>query len=101
MRAGPLSAPSVIEKLQRDFVNTWVLAKHLPKIAAETEDEFVRKLAEQSYENYLYPVDAQVFSADGELRDHVCANDGPDRARYLKLLESVREDQSPTPRERR
>ena len=50
----------------------------------------MRRLALSSHASYLYPVDAQVFSAEGELLDHVCANDHPDVGRYRKLLASAR-----------
>lgn len=78
--------------LREDYVNAWVLAKHLPRIAAEAEDPLVRALAARAHENYLYPVDSQVYSAAGELLDHACANDlMPDgQARYLELLEAPR-----------
>ena len=48
-------------------MNAWVLAVHLPDIAESADDPFVRELAKRSHENYLYPVDAQVFSPEGEL----------------------------------
>ncbi len=91
MRAGPLSDTRVLERLKRDFVCTWVLAKHLPTIAEGAEDPFVRRVAKTSHENYLYPVDSQVLSPEGELLDHVCAND-KERAsaeQYLVLLDAA------------
>ena len=51
-------------------------------------------IAVASHASYLYPVDAQVFSAQGELLDHVCANDHPDVARYRKLLAAARAQRS-------
>ena len=70
-------------------MNAWVLAVHLPDIAESADDPFVRELAKRSHENYLYPVDAQVFSPEGELLDHVCANDHPNVDRYMDLLLSA------------
>lgn len=84
-----------MEVLRRDFVNAWVLAKHLPALAQEAQDPRVRAVAARAHASYLYPVDSQIFSPDGELLDHVCANDlhGPDYQgdevlRYFELLEA-------------
>jgi hypothetical protein len=68
------------------------LAKDLPALADATDDDFVREVAKRSHENYLYPVDGQVFSPAGELLDHVCANDHPSNDRYMQLLESALSD---------
>jgi len=78
-----------MEVLARDYVNAWVLAKHLPRIAKEAADPAVRALAARAHAQYLYPLDSQVYSFAGELLDHVCANDlHGDVERYLELLES-------------
>lgn len=84
-----------MERLERDFITSWVLAKHLPRIAEEAQDPFVRAMAARAHENYLYPVDSQVYSAEGELLDHVCANDlhghhgHGEGSRYAKLLDAA------------
>ena len=82
-----------MEELEQDFVNTWIVAKDLAPIAAGAEDEAVRKMAALAESSYLYPVDSQVYSADGKLLDHACANDMsrlPDRTgRYLELLSAA------------
>ena len=52
-----------------------MLAKHLPRIAEEHADPRVRELARRAHEHYLYPVDSQVYSSEGELLDQACAND--------------------------
>jgi hypothetical protein len=79
-----------METLAHDYVNAWVLAKHLPRIAKEAADPRVRALAARAHEKYLYPVDSQVYSAAGELVDHVCANDLHEDAlgRYIELLDA-------------
>jgi hypothetical protein len=68
-----------------------VLAKHLPRIAREAADPFVRALAAGAHEAYLYPVDSQVWSPTGELLAHACANElhGDATARYHELLDSA------------
>jgi hypothetical protein len=93
-----------MEVLRRDFVNAWVLAKHLPALAKEAQDPRVRAVAARAHANYLYPVDSQIFSPDGELLDHVCANDlhGPDHQgdevlRYFELLEAPHRVQPSVP----
>jgi len=90
LRAGPLSTPEVMEILTHDYVNAWVVAKHLPKIAKEAADPRVRALAARAHQKYLYPVDSQVWTSDGELVDHVCANDlhGDALGRYIELLDA-------------
>jgi len=88
-----------MERLADDFVTSWVLAKHLPSIAAEAKDPRVRELAARAHESYLYPVDSQVWSPQGELLDHACANDlhGNARDRYHELLDAYDPDHSPPP----
>lgn len=89
LRAGPLSSPEVMEVLERDYVNAWVLSKTLPRIAAEPGDVHVRALAGLAHENFLSPVDIQIFSPAGELIDHECANAvlmGDPKKNYLEHL---------------
>lgn len=74
LRAGPLSSPEVMETLGRDYVNAWVLAKTLPRIAEQPGSPHVRLLAGLAYKNFLSPVDIQIYTPTGALIDHVCAN---------------------------
>jgi hypothetical protein len=92
LRAGPLSDQKIQARLSRDFVTAWVLAKHLPRIAAEATDPAVRALAARAHESYLYPVDSQIYSPTGDLLDHVGANDLFEDmlGRYHELLDSAR-----------
>ena len=92
LRAGPLSDTEIQERLSRDFVNSWVLAKHLPRIASESSDPYVREFAARAHESYIYPVDSQIYSPTGELLDHVGANDLFEDmlGRYHELLDSAR-----------
>jgi hypothetical protein len=89
-----------MRRLERDFVTSWVLAKDLPRIAAEAADPHVRALAARAHEKYLYPVDSQVYSPEGELLDHVCANDlfEDALARYHALLDAAERPVEPAPR---
>ena len=63
-----------------------MLAKDLPRIAEAGSDPQVRAVARTVHTNYIYPVDSQVLSSEGELIDHVGANAGPGVAGYLELL---------------
>jgi hypothetical protein len=59
-----------------------VLAKHLPSIAEAPETSAaVREVARLAKESYDYPVDVQIFSADGRLRARNSAH---------RMLSSVR-----------
>jgi len=76
--------------LQRDFENTWILAKDLGEIAQAASDPFVRATAALVAKSYLYPVDSQVLSAAGSLLDHACVDDlFRDPTRYTKLLDAA------------
>ena len=82
----------MIERLNRDFENAWVLAKELAGIAVRTGDPSVRSAAQVVERSYLYPVDSLVLSPEGKLLAHECANDmrGSDE-RYLELLDAARD----------
>ena len=75
-------------------MNTWVLAKDLKGIRERTGEPAVREVAGVAEQNYLYPVDSQVISPQGELLGHVCANDlGADAVgQYLELLEKTTDE---------
>jgi hypothetical protein len=84
-----------MQRLREDFVTCWVLAKDLPRLAEEAAEPAARALAALAHEEYLYPVDSQVYSPEGELLDHVCANDlfaDPER-RYHALLDSAEREE--------
>lgn len=99
LRAGPLSDPSIHARLQRDFITAWVLAKDLPDISKSAKDPVTRALAAVAHEAYIYPVDSQVWSAAGQLLDHVGANDlfQEAEARYHRLLDAAVPDPAPAP----
>ena len=62
MRAGPLSNDAIIARLNRDFVNGWVLRKDIMALA-EGEGELA-EFAEQALAHYGYPVDNQVYTQE-------------------------------------
>lgn len=66
-----------------------MLAKDLPRIAESGPGPEVRAVARTVHENYIYPVDSQVLTREGELIDHVGANSGSGVAGYRKLLEAA------------
>ncbi len=75
MRAGPLSHTSVVELLNEDFINTWVLAKHLESIAETTTSAPVRKAALLLAKKNLVPVDSFALSPDGDFLSAMWAED--------------------------
>jgi hypothetical protein len=91
VRAGPLSSTTILQILEQEFVNSWVLARDLPALAAGASDPEVRATIQLIEKSYLYPVDSQILAPWGELLDHVCANDlhGDAERRYLELLDSA------------
>ena len=93
LRAGPLSSTPVIELLNAKFANAWVLARDLPALrddaALPTE---VRAIAAKLLDDYRYPVDSQIRTADGRLLARAEANEiGPNDAAYLEILRSALE----------
>jgi hypothetical protein len=61
MRAGLLSAPSVIDLINQKFVATWVLIDDLKKPSAEGNG-----FAETLQSNWEYPLDLMFLSSHGE-----------------------------------
>ena len=53
--------------MNKDFVNAWVLAKDLPRLAEASSDEDFRKLCATLKQHYTYPVDSIVVSPAGEV----------------------------------
>ena len=75
LRAGPLSSPEVLERLEAGFVCAWVLRQDLDPWVAQTEDADVARVAKVVAGAYVYPVDSHVLSARGELLGRLAAND--------------------------
>ncbi len=57
----------MVEALNKDFVNAWVLAKDLPRLADASPDENFGKLCATLKQHYTYPVDSIVVSPGGEV----------------------------------
>src|SRR5688572_15873708 len=72
MRAGPLSNPGIVARLNAEFVNAWILLRDL-KALAQTEGE-AGAFAKIVLERFEYPVDDLVFTSRGEYVGHVPAN---------------------------
>ena len=77
MRAGPLSDATVIETLNRDFVNTWVLNGRLAAVRDSAAEPDARRLAAAALaaRKNGSPVDSLLFSTGLELLARQPAND--------------------------
>jgi len=89
MRAGPLSDEKIIARLNKDFVNSWILRKDLMQLAGKETD--LGKFAAEVLERYSYPVDNLVLSGAGEFRGHLPANDAGalSSVSFHRLLDKV------------
>lgn len=75
MRAGPLSNSRVIDELNQNFINTWILMGELKKMALDdNENEQERTLAQTMMKRFLYPVDSQIMAPGGELLGQLSTN---------------------------
>ena len=89
MRAGPLSNSEVIQTLNENFVNTWVLLRELSELIERSEEERVSVFAKTLKDHYVYPVDIQVLNPEAEIIMHQPDSKLPDDNRtqaYLTLL---------------
>ena len=62
MRAGLLSEPQVIKRINERFVSTWILKDDMTTLAKKGD-----KLAQQLAVNYEYPMDLMFLTSDGRL----------------------------------
>ena len=113
----------MIEKLNKEFVNTWVLRNDMIHLAGPAEkkagakndpsdaipvpndsakrgpvSDELRAFARSVREHYTYPVDSLVFDADGKFVGDLSAADllmdVPGDKRYLELLEKLERRES-------
>ena len=77
--------------MQNDFINCWLLAKDLPRIAKATEDPDLQQLCSLVQDNYKYPVDTVLISADLEVLGHKNANNamGEGPRGYVAFLQGA------------
>jgi hypothetical protein len=90
LRAGPLSNDKLIETLNAEFVNTWMIIPEFKKPEQFFEDPVAREWAKVIAGEFTYPVDSIVLSSAGkplaqgkfqELRSSATA--------YLKLVKQA------------
>ena len=79
----------MLEQLERDFVNAWILRQDLDPLAASTDTELAA-VAARVAKAYEYPVDSLVLSSTGELLDHLGVNDAFGEGRYEQLLDAAK-----------
>ena len=92
MRTGPLSKPEIIETLNENFVNTWILFRDLLEIVADPDEDKVTVFAKTLRKHYVGAVDIQVLNSQGEIIMHQPENQLPSRnpaQRYLTQLTDV------------
>jgi hypothetical protein len=89
MRAGPLSNAAVIERLNADFVNAWILRRDLMALARQTNAP--GRFGKLVLERFEYPVDNLAFTSHGGFVGHIPANsEGADSAqRFIELLDAA------------
>lgn len=87
MRAGPLSDARVLDRLERDFVCTWILHDDLVRLGDGAGPW--APIAKDVAEAYAYPVDSLVLSSEGEILGHVAANEDSSIEGYLRLLDAA------------
>jgi hypothetical protein len=88
LRAGPLSSPKILERLERDFVVTWVLHPDLVELG-ESDAEWA-PIAMDLAEAYRYPVDSFVLSSQGEILADVEANEDLSELGFVRLLDAAK-----------
>jgi hypothetical protein len=81
----------VIATLRDQFVNAWLLAKDLDRIANDSGDAEVGELCELIRKSYDYPVDSILISPDLEVVGHVNVNEpaATDPRGYLAFLQKA------------
>jgi hypothetical protein len=86
----------VIEKLQDDFVNSWVLARDLKALAQSSANADFQKLCGLIEANYDYPVDSVLISPELQVLGHVNVNAAVPAGShgYLAFLNGERADAS-------
>ena len=90
MRAGPLSDKKVIARLNKGFINSWILRKDLMLLAKKGTD--LGKFAAAVLKRYSYPVDNIVLTSEGKFRGHLPANDAGllSSVSFQRLLDAVK-----------
>lgn len=94
LRKFALSRPDVVDRLQRSFVNVWLIGQDLPKLAAEATDPKLKRFYTILNENYKYPVDSVVLTPDAEFVAHINVKDViplGDTAYTAFLLDTINE----------
>lgn len=73
--------------LREGFVNSWVLAKELPAIAARDGSPEIEQLCARIQENYAYPVDSVLIAPDLRVLGHINVNEVYGAPPYLQFLQ--------------
>jgi hypothetical protein len=65
------SDPQVISLLKNEFINAWILAKDIDSTAQNSVDADFKAVCGLIKENYDYPVDSVIISAERRLAGHI------------------------------
>ncbi len=93
MRAGPLSNKKLIDKLNADFVNTWIIIPEFEKPKKFFKDPTALKWAKVIADNFSYPVDSIVLSSEGKAvaqEEFQNLYAGASSVHYLRMLDKVK-----------
>lgn len=66
MRAGPLSSDELIETLNAEFINTWIIIPEFENPEEFFDDPVAREWASVISTEFTYPVDSIVLSSTGQ-----------------------------------
>ena len=95
MRAGPLSSSKVTKLLNTRFVNTWVLLRELPELAASAKGGVAAALAKKLQAHFVYPVDSLILTPELKFIQHLPTNEflksfssSERKSQYLTWLKS-------------
>ena len=66
LRASSLSSVKIIERLNRDFINTWIIIPQFEDPQQFFKSKSAIQFAEEIAKEFTYPVDSIILSSDGK-----------------------------------
>ena len=90
MRAGPLSDDSIINELNSEFVNTWIIIPQMEKPEEFFDDPTARDWASVVQSGFTYPVDSLVLSSSGKILSQGEYREVNSVENYMKMIGRVK-----------